>query len=71
MSGTGWPARRRSPTSGSASPRATSTSKRSDWVDGDTQWFTVKAWRQLADHCRDSLRRADPVVVHGRLSQST
>jgi single-strand DNA-binding protein len=46
-------------------------SKRSEWVDGLTQWYTVKAWRQLADNCRDSLRRADPVVVHGRLSQST
>src|SRR3954462_6972389 len=46
-------------------------SKRSEWVDATTQWYTVKAWRQLADNCRDSLRRADPVVVHGRLSQST
>ena len=45
--------------------------KQSAWVDGTTQWYTVKAWRQLADHCRDSLRRSDPVVVHGRLSQST
>jgi single-strand DNA-binding protein len=45
--------------------------QRSDWVDASTQWYTVKAWRQLADHCRDSLRRADPVVVHGRLGQST
>ena len=46
-------------------------SRQSAWVDGDTQWYTVKAWRQLADNCRDSLRRADPVVVHGRLSQSS
>ena len=45
--------------------------QRSDWVDGTTQWYTVKAWRQLADNCRDSLRRADPVVVHGRLSQAS
>ena len=45
--------------------------RQSIWVDGNTQWFTVTAWRQLADHCRDSLRRSDPVVVHGRLSQST
>ena len=45
--------------------------KQSAWVDGGTQWYTVKAWRQLADNCRDSLRRADPVVVHGRLSQSS
>ena len=46
-------------------------SKRSEWVDAPTQRYTVKAWRHLADNCRDSLRRADPVVVHGRLSQST
>ncbi len=45
--------------------------KQSGWVDGETQWFTVKAWRQLADNVRDSLRRSDPVVVHGRLTQST
>ena len=45
--------------------------RQSTWVDGSTQWYTVKAWRQLADNCRDSLRRSDPVVVHGRLSQSS
>ncbi|HRD60812.1 MAG TPA: single-stranded DNA-binding protein [Nocardioides sp.] len=45
--------------------------QRSEWVDDPTQWYTVKAWRQLADNCRDSLRRSDPVVVHGRLAQST
>ena len=43
--------------------------KQSTWMDGDTQWFTVKTWRGLAEHCRDSLRRADPVLVHGRLTQ--
>src|SRR4051794_382624 len=45
--------------------------KRSEWVDATPQWFPVKAWRQLADNCRASLRRSGPVVVHGRLSQST
>jgi single-strand DNA-binding protein len=43
--------------------------KTQDWVDDETQWFTVTAWRGLADHCRDSLRRGDPVLVAGRLSQ--
>jgi single-strand DNA-binding protein len=42
-----------------------------EWSDGPTQWFTVNAWRALAEHCADSLRRGDPVVVHGRLGQST
>jgi single-strand DNA-binding protein len=40
-----------------------------EWVDGETQWYTVSAWRQLGEHCSRSLRRGDPVVVHGRLSQ--
>lgn len=41
--------------------------KTGTWVDGDTQWYTVSAWRDLADNCGASLRRGDPVVVHGRL----
>lgn len=41
------------------------------WSDGPTQWYTVTAWRSLGEHCASSLRRGDPVVVHGRLTQST
>jgi single-strand DNA-binding protein len=55
-----------------ASFRVASTPRRfqrktGTWVDGDTQWYTVSAWRELADNCAQSLRRSDPVVVHGRL----
>ena len=42
-----------------------------EWSDGDTQWYTVSAWRALADNCAESLRRGDPVVLHGRLSAQT
>ena len=42
--------------------------KTESWVDGETQWYTVSAWRTLADHCAASLRRGDPVVVFGRLN---
>ncbi|MGZ4493959.1 MAG: single-stranded DNA-binding protein [Nocardioides sp.] len=38
-----------------------------DWVDGTTSWFSVTCWRGLADNVRDSVRKGDPVVVHGRL----
>jgi single-strand DNA-binding protein len=38
-----------------------------DWVDGPTSWFSVTCWRTLADHVRDSVRRGEPVLVHGRL----
>ncbi len=59
-----------------ASFRVASTPRRyhratQEWSDGPTQWYTVNAWRTLGDHCAASLRRGDPVVVHGRLSQST
>ncbi|QIG42133.1 single-stranded DNA-binding protein [Nocardioides anomalus] len=38
------------------------------WVDGDTTWYTVTAWRALARNCAASLHKGDPVVVHGRLT---
>jgi single-strand DNA-binding protein len=40
------------------------------WEDSPTQWYSVSAWRGLANNCADSLRRGDPVVVHGRLNVS-
>jgi single-strand DNA-binding protein len=42
-----------------------------NWSDGATQWYTVTVWRALADNCAASLRRGDPVVVHGRLELRT
>jgi single-strand DNA-binding protein len=45
--------------------------KDGDWVDGETTWYSVTAWRTLADHLRDSLRKGDPVIVHGRLRTET
>jgi single-strand DNA-binding protein len=59
-----------------ASFRVASTPRRyrkatEEWVDGETQWYTVNAWRGLADNCQRSLRRGDPVVVHGRLNAQT
>jgi single-strand DNA-binding protein len=42
-----------------------------EWVDGTTQWYTVNAWRALGEHCASSLRRGDPVIVHGRLHART
>ena len=45
--------------------------KTGEWGDGDTQWYTVNAWRGLADNVEQSVRRGDPVVVHGRLNAQT
>jgi len=38
-----------------------------EWVDGQTSWFSVSCWRGLADNVRDSVRKGEPVIVHGRL----
>jgi single-strand DNA-binding protein len=58
-----------------ASFRVASTPRRyvrktDTWEDGDTQWYAVNAWRGLAENCDASLRRGDPVVVHGKLTAS-
>jgi len=42
-----------------------------EWVDGETTWYSVTAWRSLADHVRDSVRKGDAVIVHGRLRTET
>lgn len=39
-----------------------------EWRDGATQWFTVKVWRHVAANVAQSLRKGDPVLVHGRFA---
>lgn len=41
------------------------------WVDGATTWYTVKSWRTTAVNVAESLRRSDPVVVHGTFATET
>ncbi|MGA5822404.1 single-stranded DNA-binding protein [Kitasatospora sp. NPDC094028] len=41
--------------------------ERECWVDGETQWLTVTAWRALAVNLIGSLSKGDPVLVTGRL----
>lgn len=41
------------------------------WVDSETQWYGVSAWRRLASNGQPSLRQGDPVIVHGRLDHRT
>jgi len=42
-----------------------------NWGDGETTWYSVTAWRALADHVADSIHKGDPVIVHGRLRTET
>ncbi|WBU39050.1 single-stranded DNA-binding protein [Homoserinibacter sp. YIM 151385] len=52
--------------------RLASTQRRFDraqqkWVDGDTNWYTVTAFRQLAVNAAASIEKGQRVVVSGRL----
>jgi single-strand DNA-binding protein len=37
------------------------------WTDGETSFFRITAWRQLAEHVGDSLSKGDRVIVQGQL----
>ena len=48
--------------------RLASTQRRFDtstekWIDGETNWYTVNAFRQLATHTAESVDKGDRVVV--------
>ena len=55
-----------------ASFRLASTQRRYDrrqakWVDGETNWYTVTAFRQLAMNISASISKGERVIVTGRL----
>ncbi|MDG2496717.1 MAG: single-stranded DNA-binding protein [Aquiluna sp.] len=39
----------------------------SQWIDADTNWFSVVAFRQLAENTNNSICKGDRVLVSGRL----
>ncbi|WP_296665154.1 single-stranded DNA-binding protein [Demequina sp.] len=45
--------------------------ERSIWVDGVTEWFTVRAFRSAAITIEKSIKKGQPVLVSGRFRTST
>jgi single-strand DNA-binding protein len=39
------------------------------WVDGETAYWNVTAWRRAAENARDSLAKGHPVVLQARVRQ--
>ena len=39
----------------------------SQWMDAETNWFTVVTFRQLAENANNSLEKGQRIVVSGRL----
>jgi single-strand DNA-binding protein len=42
-----------------------------DWRDGDTMFYTVTTWRNAAENVARSVHKGQPVLVHGRLRDSS
>ena len=40
--------------------------EKAEWVDGRTEWFTVKVFRSAAITVANSIHKGQPVTVHGR-----
>jgi single-strand DNA-binding protein len=52
--------------------RLASTQRRFDrsqekWIDGDTNWYTITTFRQLAMNSAGSVKKGERIVVTGRL----
>lgn len=52
--------------------RLASTDRRYDnasgqWVNGETNWYSVQAFRGLAEHAKRSFAKGDRVIISGRL----
>ena len=45
--------------------------KTQEWVDSPANWYTVQAYRQLADNVRGSVHKGESVIVTGRLRVRT
>lgn len=41
--------------------------KRNLWVDGETNWFTISSFRQLALNSVSSISKGDRVLIRGKL----
>lgn len=39
-----------------------------DWKDGETMWFRLACWRQLAESVAESITKGTRVIASGRLS---
>jgi single-strand DNA-binding protein len=55
-----------------ASFRFATTERRYDrptekWIDGDTNWFSVTAFRSLAENIARSVNKGDRLIVEGKL----
>lgn len=50
-----------------ASPQRHFSKVNNEWIDGETNWYTVSLFRQLAENSAASLKKGERIIVRGRL----
>lgn len=50
-----------------ASPQRHFNRAENQWVDGETNWYTVTAFRQCAENAAQSVNKGDRLVLSGKL----
>lgn len=50
-----------------ASPNRRYDKTKGEWIEGETNWFTVTTFRSLAVHSAQSIKKGDRVIVIGTL----
>lgn len=50
-----------------ASPQRHFSRMTNQWVDGETNWYTVSMFRQMAENAAASLRKGERIIVRGKL----
>ena len=39
------------------------------WEDGETSWWTVKAWKNLAEQSKSVLKKGQEVIIYGSMRE--
>jgi len=42
-----------------------------EWEDRDTSWWTVKAWKKLAEQSKITLKKGQEVIIVGRIREES
>jgi single-strand DNA-binding protein len=42
-----------------------------EWEDKNTSWWTIKAWKKLAEQGKDNLKKGQEVTVVGTIKEET
>ena len=42
-----------------------------EWEDKNTSWWTIKAWRKLAEQCQSVIKKGQEIIVLGKVFEES